>query len=93
LKVQGGAERPLFMWEIINQRVQVEVLFGLNQAQPQRFTWQGREITVKKVNLVYSSFVGRAKVYYFAVSDDTNYFKLQLETDKLAWTLVEVYSD
>ncbi len=81
------------MWEIIGEKVEVDVFFGLGLVVPRKFAWKGRDVVIKKVNLTYSSFVGRAKVYYFAVSDDANYFKLQFDTDKLTWTLVETYTD
>lgn len=89
------------MFEQINEPIEVIAKFALlrqgfggqagNQTIPVKFLWHDREILVKKVNLVYSSFVGRTKFYYFAVSDSANYFKLQFNTESLQWTLVETY--
>jgi len=77
----------------INESIEVIVKFADNKTTPVKFLWSGREILIEKVNLVYSRFVGRTKFYYFAVSDQANYFKLQFNTETLAWTLLESYAD
>ncbi|MEJ0021887.1 MAG: hypothetical protein WDN47_04940 [Candidatus Doudnabacteria bacterium] len=79
------------MLEQINETIEVIARFSGNKATPVKFLWQGREIPVKKINLTYSRFEGRVKFYFFAVSDDTNYFKLQFNSDSLIWTLLESY--
>lgn len=79
------------MYETINQAVQVAALFKAGQAIPLKFMWNGREYPVRKVNLAYTKYEGRSKIYYFAVSDETNYFKLRFNSDDLGWTLVETY--
>ncbi|MEO8065596.1 MAG: hypothetical protein ABI643_01925 [Candidatus Doudnabacteria bacterium] len=81
------------MLEQINEPIDVIVRFAGNKAIPAKFLWHDREILIQKINLVYSSFVGRTKFYYFAVSDSVNYFKLQFNTETLGWTLLEVYSE
>jgi hypothetical protein len=79
------------MHETINQTIQVAVLFKNGQAIPLKFMWHGREYSVRTVNLSYSQFEGRSKIYYFAVSDNSNYFKLRFNSQDLGWTLVETY--
>lgn len=81
------------MLETIDEPVEVEVLFGAIKIMPQRFWWQGREVLVKKMNLMHSTFAGRVKIFYFSVSDSTNYYKLEFNTEKLTWRLKEVYTD
>jgi hypothetical protein len=81
------------MLETINEPIEVIAKFSGNKTIPVKFLWQGREISVKKVNLTYSRREGRVKFYFFAVSDNTNYFKLQFNTDNLSWTLLESYAD
>jgi hypothetical protein len=81
------------MLEEINQIVEVVTIFKTNQVIPWKFLWQGREYIIRKINLVYSSWEGRNKIYYFTVSDSANYFKLQFNTDNLKWTLLESYVD
>ncbi|HYE22243.1 MAG TPA: hypothetical protein VD998_01490 [Verrucomicrobiae bacterium] len=79
------------MLEQINDPVEVVTVFKEDRILPVRFFWKGREFLVKKVNLVYHHFEGRVKIYYFAVSDQANYFKLQFNSDSLKWTLLETY--
>ncbi|MBX4187859.1 MAG: hypothetical protein KW793_01850 [Candidatus Doudnabacteria bacterium] len=81
------------MYEQINDPVQVATLFKDGEVKPLKFLWKGKEFLVRSVNLAYSRFEGRAKVYYFAVSDRNNYFKLQFNSDNLIWTLLESYVD
>lgn len=79
------------MLEQINEPIEVIAKFAGNKTIPVKFLWQGREILVKKINLAYSRWEGRTKFYFFAVSDDTNYFKLQFNSDNLNWILLESY--
>jgi hypothetical protein len=81
------------MYEQINEPIQVALIFSGGEIKPLKFLWKGKEFFVKKVNLAYSRFEGRAKMYYFAVSDNNNYFKLQFNSDSLMWTLLESYTD
>jgi hypothetical protein len=79
------------MLEQINEPIEVIAKFSGNTTIPVKFLWHGREILIKKINLAYSSWEGRVKFHFFAVSDDTNYFKLQFDSDNLTWTLLESY--
>lgn len=81
------------MYEQINEPIQVATLFKNGELKPLKFLWQGREFAIRSINLAYSRFEGRSKMYYFAVSDNNNYFKLQFNSDNLIWTLLESYVD
>ncbi len=81
------------MLEQINEPIDVIAKFTGNKTIPIKFLWKGREILIQKINLTWSNFEGRAKFYFFAVSDNTNYFKLQFNCDNLTWTLLESYAD
>ena len=81
------------MLEEINEPIEVIAKFTGAQAIPVKFLWQGREILIKKINLTYARFEGRSKFYFFAVSDNANYFKLQFNSANLQWTLLESYAD
>jgi hypothetical protein len=81
------------MFETINEPIEVIAKFSQNRTIPVKFLWNGREVLVSKVNLVYSRLVGRTKFYYFAVSDSANYFKLQFNSENLQWTLLESYAE
>ncbi|HEX5430135.1 MAG TPA: hypothetical protein VFX17_03625 [Patescibacteria group bacterium] len=79
------------MLEQINEPIEVVTIFRQGKAVPFKFLWNSKEYLVKKVNLSYSSREGQGKIYYFAVSDSVNYFKLQFDTETLNWTLLESY--
>ncbi|MBX4186792.1 MAG: hypothetical protein KW802_00850 [Candidatus Doudnabacteria bacterium] len=81
------------MFNQINEPIEVIAKFSGQKTVPLKFLWQGREIAIKKINLSYSRFEGRIKFHFFAVSDSTNYFKLQFNSDNLSWTLLESYAD
>ena len=81
------------MFEEINEPIEVIAKFTADKTIPVKFLWQGREILIKKVNLSYARRDGRSKFYFFAVSDNTNYFKLQFNSENLSWTLLESYAD
>lgn len=79
------------MFNQINEIIDVVAIFKDGKLTPAKFSWQGREYRVERVNLRYSRFEGRSKVCYFAVNDLSNYFKLRFDTDKMQWILVENY--
>ncbi len=79
------------MLETINETIKVRAFFDHSRLTPESFVWGDREIKVVKINLSYSRFTGRSKLYYFAVSDEANYFKLEFNTENLVWTLLETY--
>jgi hypothetical protein len=81
------------MLEEVDDQIQVASLFKNGEIRPLKFLWKGREYAVQKINLSYARFEGRAKVYFFAVSDNTHFFKLQFNSDDLTWRVLEVYSD
>lgn len=81
------------MFSEINEPIEVMTLFRDGKALPLKFFWHGREITIKTINLTWSHWEGRAKIYYFAVSDSANYFKLRFNSNSLNWTLLESYVD
>ena len=77
----------------INEPIEVMAKFSAGKLLPVKFFWSGREIMIKKINLVYTTWQGRTKFYFFAVSDNTNYFKLQFNSENLTWTLLESYAE
>jgi hypothetical protein len=81
------------MLEIINESIEVVAIFKQGKVEPVKFLWQDKEYRIKKINLMYSRFEGRTKYYFFAVSDDANYFKLQFDTGGLNWTLLESHAE
>lgn len=81
------------MHEILNDPIDVLIVFRDNRAIPRRLRWNTRDYDIKRVNLVHAAREGTKRIFYFSVSDDTNYFKLRLDTELLEWRLVELYAD
>ena len=81
------------MHELINDPIDVLVSFSQNRIIPKQFDWNQKTYDIKTVNLVHSVREGTKKIFYFSVSDLTNYFKLRLDAEFLEWQLVELYTD
>lgn len=81
------------MLEHINEPIRVTVVFDGQRVTPQSFLWRGRVYDKLKVNLAHRAGVGEDKIYYFSVTDETNFFRLAFSTRDLSWRLEEVYFD
>ena len=80
------------MHEVINDPIDVIVSFTENKVIPKLFKWNKRNYKIETINLVHTKMEGKKKIFYFSVSDLTNYFKLKLDTDCLEWHLIELYT-
>lgn len=80
------------MHSYLNDPIDVTVDFKGRRIRPQSIRWGKRDFSVKQVNLVHGTREGEKRIFYFSVSDLTNYFKLRLDTETLEWRLVEVYA-
>lgn len=81
------------MHEVLNDPVDVVVAFSDNRVRPKKIRWDGREYKIKQVNLIHTASEGAKRLFFFSVSDDTNFFKLRLDTETLDWRLVELYTE
>lgn len=81
------------MHEFMNDPIDVVVSFCDNRVLPKRMRWNTRDYEIERVNLVHSAREGQKRIFYFSVSDATNYFKLKLDAECLEWHLVELYTD
>jgi len=81
------------MHETLDDPIDVVVSFSQNRVVPRWIRWNGKNYQIKKVNLVHTAREGLKRVFYFSVSDLTNFFKLKLDPDLLEWRLVELYTE
>lgn len=65
----------------------IEVLF---RKQPLIIYWHNREYSVLKVGLHHSVRVGRVLHHIYSVTTCDLFFRLNLNTETLAWTLEEL---
>ena len=79
-------------YQKFNEPVDVLASFSATKAIPHAMKWGNRRYPLTKVNLVHIAHEGRGKMYYFSVSDASNFFKLRFDTENLEWRLLELYT-
>jgi hypothetical protein len=82
-----------YMYELINEPVEMFVAFRRDRVAPWIMKWSGKNYDIKQVNLIHATREAGKKIFYFSVSDLVNYFKLRFDTEALEWRLVEIYAD
>lgn len=81
------------MHEYLNDVVEVTVDFSGRRVRPREVRWCNRTYPLHRVNLVHGTREGIKRIFYFSVSDQTNFMKLRFDTESLEWRLVEMYAD
>jgi len=81
------------MYEIINDPIDVSVTFVGKRVAPKVFKWNGKNYPIKQVNMIHHAKEGTKRIFYFSVSDMTNYFKLRFDPEFMEWRIVELYTD
>jgi hypothetical protein len=79
------------MYETINEPVEVLCAYVKGKSLPLYFKWNEKRYKIDSVNLVHSARKGRDKMYYYSVSNSSNYFKLCHDTERNCWEIVESY--
>ncbi len=83
----------LGMHEKIDEPIEVLVSFKTKKIIPSLFRWRGKDYRIEKVNMIHKERDGSDKIYYFSVSDKTNFFRLAYFTRDLSWRIEELYFD
>jgi len=80
------------MTETINEKISVVTVYNRDKRTvlPWRLKWQGRVYTVTKLGYHHTMRVGRVLHHIFSVATDSMFFRLNLDTETLSWTLEEV---
>lgn len=80
------------MSEVIDEKVSVNLLSNhiKGTASPTSLYWRGRRYTLSAIGLHHTLREGRTLVHIFSATDGTTFFKLKLDTETLAWRLLEV---
>ncbi|PIQ67715.1 hypothetical protein COY25_02795 [Candidatus Uhrbacteria bacterium CG_4_10_14_0_2_um_filter_41_7] len=81
------------MHQLLNEPIEVLVEFKGKHVKPRRIRWGNNIYDMNAFNLVHGVLEGTKQVFYFSVSDATNFMKLRFETESLEWRLVELYTD
>ncbi len=81
------------MLEKLDQPVDVLCAYVNGKSMPLYFRWNNKRYRIDKVNLVHSVRRGRDKMYFYSVSQSSNYYKLRFDTENNKWCLTEAYFD
>jgi hypothetical protein len=81
--------------EIIHERVEVAAVFYKTKTEQQRckpikMHWRGRDITFTELGLRHPTGKGRRMIHVFDITDGTNDYRLEFDSEQLLWTLVGV---
>lgn len=80
------------MRETLHEKVSVNLVFNCKTGQvlPKHLGWRGRSYTINKTGLHHTYRSGRSLIHVFSVTDGNTFFRLELNTETLHWTLNEV---
>jgi hypothetical protein len=80
------------MPETINEPVSVTLWSNhkTRKVLPYTLYWKGRQYRITTIGLHHTVWEGRRLFHIFSVSDGNTFFKLVMDSESLAWTLVEV---
>jgi len=83
------------MTTIIDEKVSVNLLSNhmKGTASPTSLYWRGRRYTLSAIGLHHTVREGRGLMHIFSATDGTTFFKLKLDTETLAWRLLELAHD
>lgn len=78
--------------EVINERVSMITVYNreTGKVTPYKMRWQGRTYLIKQVAYHHKARRGRTIFHIFHVTDGTNDYKLNLDTETLQWVLEEI---
>ena len=79
----------------VGQRVKVLAIFDDSGAEvryclPLKMRWHGRDYRFSKLGLRHPAIKGRRHIHIFDVSDGQADFRLELDAQRLVWTLIHV---
>ena len=73
--------------------IQVNVSFDERRVTPRSFCWGKNQYIICRILNVHSTFVGRERLHYFSVANETEFFRLAFYTESLKWFLIDHYQD
>lgn len=80
------------MKETLREKVSVNLAFDHKSGQviPKQLERNGRVYTITKIGFHHTYRSGRTLFHVFSVSNGTMFFRLELDTETLHWSLAEV---
>jgi hypothetical protein len=80
------------MYTLINEPIEVFANFTFGGLIPIIFAWRNKDYNIQAINFMYTEQKGTTKLFYFNVSNNSENYKLCLNSSTLTWELVEIYS-
>jgi hypothetical protein len=78
------------MYQEIEEPVDVIAVFEKGRMSPVRFKWKERVYKISKVTGTWHSEVGKYRLKYYAVMDDSsNFFELSFDERDTCWMLTK----
>jgi hypothetical protein len=76
----------------INEKISVLSLFNAanNKAMPYLIKWKNRKYPVTQIGLHHTVHIGKVLHHIFSISSGNTYFRINLNTENLHWTLEEL---
>lgn len=77
----------------LNEKVSVLSLFDkeTNKTYPYALKWHNKKYQITQVGLHHTIHIGKVLHHVYSVTDGNTFFRLNLNTENLHWTLEEVY--
>ena len=78
------------MTERINEPVEVVVTYKNSRTMPVVMSWSNRIYRFTRLGFAHPTRQGRKLIHVFTVSDDKLTYRLEFDTESLAWKLAEI---
>ena len=81
--------------EEINERVDVVLIFHADFSEravcvPWKMRYRGREIIFTRLGMRHPTEKGKRMIHVFNMSDGVNDYRIELDAERLTWTLVYI---
>jgi hypothetical protein len=81
------------VYERIKEPILVTARFTSKGPRPQTFIWKNREYIINQTNFIHQSKEGDNLLTHFSVTCGNEGYKITFNSNKLTWTLDEIYTE
>ncbi len=80
----------------IGDPIRVAVIFekgtgkGIGALRPVKFSWRGRDISIKEITYSWETREGSSKIAHFSVTDGESLYELAYNQSSMQWTLENI---
>jgi len=77
----------------INDPIEVLIHYKKKGPIPLKFTWKEIDYDINSINFIHTSHKGNDTIVHFAVSNGEGAYKIEYNSNKLYWKIIEVYTE